>query len=263
MSLLPTAADPDLPAFSPAGRRSLTVFGAPVELVCLPDRRKRGNRVTPERPAFGPSPARRIQAEECLWQDDEFVVTPNKYPSAREHRLVWPRTPRREPDARLWSAAAAWCAATGGTALANNVGAAATIAWAHVHLTPERLDFLPQLPERAPRSPLPTLPREVEVVVKDVPCALVGLRGNDFDALGQALAELAMGRLVAANNVCIVDGTAWSFPRRTETPAPHFPYALGASEVWGRWCYLEEPPFHAADGAQLEAALTLAGTAAL
>ena len=66
--------------------------------------------------------------------------------------------------------------------------------------------------------------------------------------------------MTSAWNVIVQDGAAWLYPRRAETPAPHFPYALGAAEVWGRWCYLDREPFDAATGAALERALALAGT---
>ena len=262
MSRLPTAIVPDLPAPSPIARRELSVLGAPVELVGLPSRRARGQ-ATGDRPAVAASPARRILATESHWQDDELALTPNRFPFADQQQLLWSRTPRREPDAAMWAAAAAWCAATGGTALGNTIGAAATIAWAHLHLTPERLGWLAALPERAPRAELPALPTEVEAVAKDLPCGLLGLRSADPDALGHALAELSVSRLLPANNVCIADGTAWSFPRRIETPTPHFPYALGAAELWGRWCYLDQAPLQAATAADLEAALTAAGAAPL
>ena len=29
----------------------------------------------------------------------------------------------------------------------------------------------------------------------------------------------------------------------TETPAPHFPQALGSAEVWGRWCHQDREAF--------------------
>ena len=56
---------------------------------------------------------------------------------------------RREPDERMWAAIVGWTDASRGTAMVNTIGAAATIARAHAHLTPERLGFLPSLPERA------------------------------------------------------------------------------------------------------------------
>jgi len=69
--------------------------------------------------------------------------------------------------------------------------------------------------------------------------------------------------MTATWNVAVAGDTAWLLPRSVETPAPHFAYPLGAAELWGRWCYMDEAPFAAASGAALEAALTLAGMPAL
>lgn len=56
------------------------------------------------------------------------------------------------------------------------------------------------------------------------------------------------------------DGTTtWLLPRALETPTPHFPQALGAAELWGRWCYDDEGAFRAATGSDLAAALAAAG----
>ncbi|MCR9244501.1 MAG: hypothetical protein NXI31_05675 [bacterium] len=267
MSRLPSTPDDSLAPFAPAATRTLEVFGAPVELAFVPERGQRQGRVDRGRPAFAASPARRIVATESLWRDDDLALTPNKYPFAEQQRLLWPRQPRREPDAALWTAAIEWGRATNGTVLANTIGAAATIAWAHLHLTPERLDFLPGLAERVVTTPpleLPTALRAgVEVVSKELPCCVLGLRSADPQQLAMALTELAASRLCAATNVCIVDDTAWSLPRSIEIPAPHFPFALGAAELWGRWCYVEEAPFRSATGTDLERALVAAGRPAI
>ncbi|MCA8949879.1 MAG: hypothetical protein KDE27_10280, partial [Planctomycetes bacterium] len=126
-------------------------------------------------------------------------------------------------------------------------------------LTSERLGFLAALPERPAPRELAELAGDVDLVQKDVPFCLLGIRGDDAVAVGAAIATLTALRLTAACNVCIQDGTAWVLPRRLETPTPHFPYALGAAELWGRWCYVDEAPFAAAGGEDLEQALVRAG----
>jgi len=259
MNLPPTASDERLVPFAPAALRALVVFGAPVFAACVPSRKARQDRPVEQRPAFAASPAARIVAQETLWRGGGHVLTANKYPFAREQRILWPEAPHRDPDLALWTAICAWADRCPGTALVNNVGAAATIARAHAHLMPEQLPFLGALRERPAGPDLIDVPDGVQLVWKDVPFCLLGARGP---AAARALAiwRLAEARMTAAWNVIVQDGVAWLYPRRLETPAPHFPYALGAAEVWGRWCYLDREPFDAATGVDLERALVAAGT---
>jgi hypothetical protein len=258
MAIPPVEPHPTLLPFEPAATRTLTVFGGRVELVHIPSRKVRNDRVTSDRPAFRRSPAARIVREEAYWHGDGIVLTPNRYPFAHQQRILWPTVPVRDPDFTLWCAAADWADRSRGTALVNNIGSASTIARAHAHLLPERLPFLGALPERHCDLDLVDLPATVELVAKDVPFCLLGVRGPAA-ARAEALLLLAEARLTPAGNVILQDGAAWVFPRRLETPAPYFPAALGAAEVWGRWCYLDEEPFAAATGADLERALVAAG----
>lgn len=251
-----------LAPFAPTATRALAVFGAPVEAVLVPGRKARGDRADAGRPPFRRSPAPRILAAESYWRDDVHALTPNRYPFARQQRMLWPLQPRREPDEPMWAAALAWSEAGGGTVLVNTVGAAATIAWAHAHLTPERLGFLAGLREGPGPADLVDLPAGVELVQKDVPCCLLGVRGGDVRARAAAIVALTVARLTPAWNVCVERGTAWLLPRTVETPAPWFPFALGAAELWGRWCYVDEEPFAAATGDALERALVTAGAPA-
>ncbi|MBL8750147.1 MAG: hypothetical protein JNK78_13360 [Planctomycetes bacterium] len=258
MVLPPTEPHPSLVPFAPAALRSLVVFGSPVVLAYVPGRKARQDPVS-RRPAFRRSPADRIVAEESFWRDGDLALTPNRHPFAAEQRILWPLRPIREPDAAMWTAACAWADAANGTALVNTIGAASTIARAHAHLLPERLAFLAALPEKSVAIDAIDRPAGAEFVAKDAPFFLVGVRGSAA-ARGSALAQLAAARLTAAWNVVVQDGTAWVFPRRIETPAPHFPFALGAAEVWGRWCYVDEAPFASATANDLEQALVAAGT---
>lgn len=258
---LPVDSHPDLVPFAPVARRQLTVFGAPVELVLVPSRKSRPNRANAERPALAKSPAARILREETLWRGDGLAMTPNKYPFAAAHRLLWRESVTRELDRDCWREVATWVAATGGSAMVNSIGAAATIARAHVHLVPERLPFLQQLGERRcglDLVDLASLPANVELWTKVAPFCLLGVRGPAA-GLAAALERLAEARLTPAGNTVLVGDTAWLYPRAVETPAPWFPYALGAAEVWGRWCYVDEAPFASATSAALERALVVAG----
>jgi hypothetical protein len=255
---VPTDPHPALVPFAPAARRTATVFGAPVELVLIPERRNRQGRATAERAAFVRSPAARIVRDERLWQGDGLVLTPNRYPFAAAHRILWPSAPVREPDLAFWTAAGEWVSRCGGAAMVNNVGAAATIGRAHAHLVPQTLPFLAALPERTSALDLIDLPDGVTLRAKQVPFCLLGVRGS-IDGRAAALVALAEARLTAAWNVVVQHDATWLYPRRLETPAPHFPYPLGAAELWGRWCYMDEQPFATAGDRDLEQALVEAG----
>jgi hypothetical protein len=262
MNRPPIGPDPRLPPFAVEAGRTLSVFGAPVELVFVPARQLRRDRATGDRPPFGRSRAAAIVADEALWRDARHVVTPNRYPFAADQRILWPNAARRDPDLEMWTAIGAWADEAGGTALLNTIGAAATIARAHAHLLPERSPFLAALRDRPLHSAPIEPPAGSELLAKDVPFCLLGVRG-DPGPRAQAIVALAEARLTASWNVVVQDHTAWLFPRRVETPAPHFPFALGAAELWGRWCYGEREPFAAATAADLERALVAAGTEAL
>lgn len=256
---VPVEPSPELVPFAPAAVRRAEVFGAPVELVHVPARRGRYGGGSAARPAFVRSRAAAIVGAEATWRGDGLALTPNRFPFAAGHRLLWPEAPVREGDASFWRAVLAWVARSGGAALVNNVGAAATIGRAHAHLVGETLPFLAALPERTGPRDLIDLPPGVELVAKDVPCCLLGLRGEPT-ACAAALLTLAEARLTAAWNVVAQAGACWFLPRGAETPLPHFPYALGAAELWGRWCFMDEAPFAAATAADLERALLAAGT---
>jgi hypothetical protein len=258
MVSLPIRIAADLPAFAVAARRQVAVFSAPVELVLVPGRKERHGRATAERPALQASRAARIVADEALWRGAGHVLTPNRYPFAERQLLLWPEQPQREPDFAFWHLVLAWVATTGGSALLNGIGAAATIARCHAHLVDHGLPFLRQLPERPLAEPPIDLPAGVQLVAKAVPLCLVGIRGGTPVTRAETMVLLAEARLTAACNVVAAGDEVWMLPRRLETPAPHFPYALGAAELWGRWCFMDEAPFAAATGADLEQALQAA-----
>lgn len=245
-------------SFAPAARRTLLVFGAEAELVWLPYRNARPNRPGATRPPFDDDRGLAILESEATWRDRGLALTGNKYPFAKSQTVLWSERPLREPDESFLAAAFAWSDALGGSLLVNSVGAAASIARAHAHHAEEALPFLAQLEQRGFEAEW--LPRVTGVswLVKDAPFFLLGVRG-EAKARAAAIAALQTRRLTAAVNLVSSAGESWVFPRSVETPAPFFPYPLGAAEIWGRWCYLEESAFAQATAADLERALVTAG----
>ncbi len=241
-----------------AAAREVVVFGAPATVVLLPLRSQRADRPGSQRPAFAPGRADRIVAEEALWRGDGLAATPNRFPFLRDQRILWPTRPAREPDRALWLAAHEWVAAANGTGLLNSIGGAASIARAHVHLSPERLSFLAALPLRPVAAGKLGVAAGVELRAADLPFCLLALRGP-APARSDALLQLAEERFTAAWNVVIDPEVSWVYPRSLETPAPDFPHALGAAELAGRWCHATEATFAAATGAMMERALVNAG----
>lgn len=258
-----TALPPDgvlatTPAFTPTARRELLVFGAPAELVLLPERAHRSGVPGPGRPAFRNSPAFRILCSESLWQQDDLSVTPNKFPFAREQGLLWDTRSTREHGQLLLRTLFAWVERLRGTGFVNSIGAAASIPRAHAHVTSEQLPFLQALPELPCSGDFLPVVTGVQWIRKQLPFWLLGARGAPAPR-AEAVFALQENRATAAFNLVVHDGTTWVFPRAAEIPAPHFPWALGAAEVWGRWCYVEREPFERARSSDLEQALTIAG----
>lgn len=249
--------------FAPALRRNLTVFGSQVECVLLPNRAARPGQPTVGRPAFRERVAERILREETQWQDDVVAITANRFPFAQNQQIFWARRPTREHDTDFLSQVFAAAERCHGSALINSVGAAASIAHAHAHLTDERLPFLGALRTRP--LELGWLPKSdgVQIRAADAPFCLLAVHGS-ATARAAAVFALQLCRMTAAVNVVAQDGVSWIFPRSVvETPQPHFPFALGSAEVWGRWCYVDEAAFSAATSQALEHALCASGTAPL
>lgn len=237
----------------------MLLYGSPVELWWLPERRKR------RRPAalLLADRSGRIVDEESLWRCDAppAAVTPNRYPFARSAAILWSTLPEREPGARLLELAASLIEPAGGSALMNTLGAAATQPRAHIHLVGERLPFLSSLPTvGVPAASLcdgvwPAV--EFVRLAEPFPGLVLGVRGDRADR-AMATARLLALRTNAAANVVSDSDTTWFVPRRIETPAPHFPWPLGCAEIWGRFCYEDEASFATADAEVLDAALTMA-----
>lgn len=259
---LPIEPHESLAPFAPEATRTLTVLGATVQLALVPGRSVRSGHVREGRPALQRSPAGRILKAEAYWRSESLALTPNKYPFATNQRILWMAQPSREPDRTFWRALLGWVEESGGTALHNNVGAAATIPRAHAHLIDEQLPFLTELPERKLTAELIDVPDGCELVCKDVPFCLIGVRGGAA-AKAEAMMLLADARLTATWNVIATGSTTWIVPRGKQTPAPHFDQAVGAAEIWGRWCFVDREPFERTTAEDLERALVIATAAAI
>ncbi len=247
---------PTPPEFSPRERRTLKVHDVPVELVWSPERGVRSGFPQGLSPPLAPSPADRILAEETLWTDGQNSVTENRFPFGQDAFLVWANAPTaREPDAALFELLFRWSTAPDTTAMANSIGAAATIPRAHGHVIAERLPFLDALP----REPAPSSLGEACVGLE---CATVRMGDRElFEVRGSAAARarcchelLSRRRAIAFNVLAAGDRTVLVF-RHEETPTPDFPAALGSAELMGRFVFVDEAAFRAADGTALERAL--------
>ncbi|MBK8980461.1 MAG: hypothetical protein IPM29_31550 [Planctomycetes bacterium] len=251
--------------FAPAARREVPLCGAPVALLWLPGRRARRGAPSAARPPFPPSHVPTILAEETVWSDARHALTPNRHPFADRHLLLWARTPQREPDRTMLATAYRLAEPRGAAVLGNSIGAAASIAHAHVHLVDGREAFLAGLPLAAWTPPDGAeLPAGLELLraAAPFPALLVGIRGP-LEARATAAARLLQMRAVPAFNLVDQDGVTWLYPRSpVETPHPHFPQALGAAELWGRWCHQEREAFDAADERTMLGALAAAGCSA-
>lgn len=249
-----------LPAPQVAARRTLALCGGTVELAWLPLRAQRLGIPRADRPPLRPPLAEEILAKEALWRGGGVVLTPNRYPFAARQVLLWDEAPQREAGENLLRAALLLEERTGGTVQLNTVGAAASLPRAHVHLIGEVLPFLAAFRGEPCRAAwLPALPGvDVLELAPPFPVLGLGVRGP-APARAAALARLLELRGTPAANVVSAAGTSWWFPRSpVEIPAPHFPHALGASELAGRWCYTDERVFAAATAGDLEAALRAA-----
>lgn len=243
------------------GRRELQVFGAPAELLWLPRRKERPGAPIGRRPSFQRCRVDAIVASEAVWRRDGVALTGNKFPFSERHCVLWSEQPVREAPVALLEIGIALEERHEATLLLNTTGAAASIARAHVHLVGERLPFLGALP----REPLvaewlePQPDVSIVRLVPPFPGIAVGLIGSP-SARARAAHRLLLLRLAPAINVVSTDGVTWLFPHgERETPAPHFPFALGGAELWGRWCYPEREPFLRASASDLEAALRVTG----
>lgn len=249
--------------FAPAAVREMTLFGAPVELLYLPERKTRRGVPKAGRPAFPTQVVEQILREEAVWEGSGMVMTPNRYPFGRRQAVLWARARLREPDVTMLELLLRLEERVSGTVLLNSIGAAASIARCHMHLMGERLPFVGHfnVVEAMPDAleGLSNLPVGVTCVAlaSPFPGVGVGVRGPAQDR-AVVVHRLLHARTTSAFNLVSQDSTTWVFPRSaTETPTPYFLHALGAAELWGRWCFGDEQPFLDATPESLEAALRL------
>lgn len=245
-------------AFAPAATREMTLFGAPVELLYLPQRAARRGRPRTGRPAFPAQFVEEILTKEAVWEGSGMIMTPNRYSFGRRQMILWAKAPVREPDTTMLELMLRLEENVSGTVLMNSMGAAASIPRCHLHLMDERLPFLNGLDvvETRPAA-LESLPPDITCLHLAPPFPGVGLgvRGPASQR-ARVVHSLLHARTTPAFNLVSQDATTWLFPRSAiECPAPHFPYALGCAELWGRWCFGDEETFLAATPDSLEAAL--------
>lgn len=235
--------------FAPTKRRMLQVGPAEAELLWMPERATRGGVPGTARPAFRPSPVERICREESVWEGSgpsgsRFVLTPNKFPFASRHAVVWHTEPVREADHAMLSLAFTAADDLQVTAVTNAIGAAASIARAHFHLLGETKTWLDGFGGEPWEDP--SLDRRDGVTVERLlgfPGLCLRLRGGAEDR-ATAVARLLEIRTTTAFNLIGMPGISYLLPRAPiEIPAPWFPQALGAAELWGRWCFHDEDAY--------------------
>ncbi|MDP6424624.1 MAG: hypothetical protein QGG14_07765 [Planctomycetota bacterium] len=234
-------------------RHAVAAFGLPFECVLIPSRADRAGTPSAERPAFGVHSADRIRRKEAFWRSETLIATPNRFPFFAPQALLWPaHESPREPSTGFLAACFDVAEGTGASVLFNSIGASASIPVAHGHLM---------------RRESPVLGRvELELVERVAGAEVLTPTGNFplFAAVvhaanAQRRADLVIGLLAArrhaAFNVLAERDLAWVFPRTLEVAAAHFPFAIGAGELWGRFVYPDRDSFAEATSTRLESAL--------
>jgi len=231
--LLPDPGDPA------SARRPLAPFGLPFTALLIEGRGRRAGVPGTARPSFDEGRGPAIRAREALFEGAASVLTPNRFPFASPHGILWARDgePREWPEAFLVEAFRL-LDRHGGILLGNTVGASASIPLAHLHWADFEAPLLPRLAE--------------------LPFAAAAIDDPDAGRRASSARRLLDRRLTAPANLLALPGRAWILPRREEIPSPHFPHALGAMELAGFFVYPDRPSFDAATASSLEAALTAA-----
>lgn len=255
------------PPLNLAGCRTAAVFGAPVELVCLPDRLKRGSVPDDTRSGFLPDRASQILRKEEVWRTPGVAMTGNAFPFTERQIILWATEQRREPSIEMLEVAYAIEDDVGGTTIVNSIGAAGSITRSHIHLLGTNNQFFQALPKSRIGPDLvqldPEQLRSCELWRLDppFPITVVGVRGLPSER-ARAIHGLLENRSTASFNLISSHQSSWLVPRSpVETPVPHFRQALGGAEIWGRWCFSDPEAFEQATEADLESAIGLAGIA--
>ncbi len=238
-------------------RRSMLLHGQEVQLLYLPERRQRRGIPGPEKPPFLASPVERILAEEGLWSGRRVTITKNRYPFTGKQLLLWSQAAEREASLELLELGFAMAEDCGGSLLLNSCGAAASISRAHLHLIEDSRCFLGGLAsEPVELAEIDGGPKvECRQLADPFPGYILELIGPHAERAKLAHRLLAI-RSSPAVNLISTGGRCWIIPRSTvEIPAPQFPYALGAAELFGLWCFGDHQAYEEARPEDLEAAL--------
>ncbi len=240
-----------------AGRRSVPAFGLPFEVLWIPSRGRREGVPRGGRPCFAKSRGPRIRREEALWEGEEAVLTPNRFPFAAQHGLFWPREghPREWPLGFLKECFAI-VMGQGGTLLGNSVGASASIPLCHLHLFPNESPVWPQMEfESLGELEVEGERMSVGVPSPSFPLLVVKIWGGSPEARASLCRELLDRRMTASVNIGVSKEATFLFPRREETPSPYYDHALGGMELFGCFVFHDEEGFACARGEALEGAL--------
>lgn len=241
-------------------RRELRLFGCDFELCYVPQRGARGG-IPGAGTAFRAHPGFRIRREEAFWRGDGLVATPNRFPFLGASFLLWNEGGcAREVDAAFLAPAFSHVEAAGACLLANTVGASASIALAHAHVT---LVAPPLLRDGAWPATCELARRGDSLILATMPGASwpflsVEVRSPDPRRRAAWVAQVLASRACPAANLLAVGDRAFILPRRAECGGAAFPFAIGASELSGRWIFADEERFEAATAAGLEACLDAA-----
>ncbi|MEO0480015.1 MAG: hypothetical protein AAF196_11075 [Planctomycetota bacterium] len=250
------------PAFAPTARRALEFAGGEVELCWMPERAQRSGKPGAGRPPFLASPADRILREETVLERGAIAITPNKFPFSDRHLVLWQKRPIREAERELLDAVVSLAEKVEGTAIVNSIGAAASIPRAHAHVLGERLGFLPRFERATVGSTFGLEPGGARLSrLSGLPIECLAIDGPFADRIALTHGLLQV-RMTTAFNLIGEGETLYLIPRSaTEIPAPHFPQALGAAEIWGRWCFHDQQAFENATAESLTQAFQIAGYA--
>ncbi len=224
-------------------RRSLEALGLELSLYLTPWRaRRRPGGGTP--PPAGPDVGERVIREETLWEGGGTALTPNRYPVAPDHLLLWEKAPLREPREAFLELLARLCRERWDIlAFVNSIGAAATVSRAHAQIA--RLGSPP---------PLAAVPAEIRhegsITLSFPPeegpwPAFFARLEGDPGSLASVLARLVRLRLCPAFNLVFHRDRAWIFFRRRETCSSGYPLPVGALELSGIFFFEEESSFRA------------------
>lgn len=235
--------------------RHVLAYGLSYELVLIPRRGQRANLPGHGRPAFTGDKGSRIRAEEALAQDELVVLTPNRFAFYEQQGLLWQASGfSREVPVELLEAGFRLAEQGRGALLVNSIGASASIGQAHGHLVRARSEVLEGLPMAVVGEE-----RGLRLLASDPgaghPAWTVQVRGasaGDRARLVRALLDL---RTTASYHVLSQGDAAWVLPRRREIVEEVCPYAVGASEFFGRFVLPERETYERLDGVAIELAL--------